>query len=119
MIAFHRPISATYLGLPAIILAMDPEHVYLVDADGKMARVTFDIVNIDWKYDYENDVWVDYGPLPEGLDAAYQEETDDGGEEVSGRVSDSDGADGSHPSDEENGEARSLDSGEANGRGED
>lgn len=117
MIGFSKPVSATYLGLPAIILAMDTDHVYLVDADGKIAKVTFDIVNVDWKYDYENDCWVDYGPLPEGMNAESEEETDDGGPEVSGRLPDADGAGGSDPSDQENGETRSLDSGEEN-RGE-
>lgn len=110
MIALPSPIPATYLGIPSLVIAMDEGHVYLVDADGKIAKATFDIVEIDWKYDYESQVWVDYGPIPEGGYAEPEEETDDGGEEIQGRVPDPDGAGGGNQGDQENGETWGLDS---------
>lgn len=97
---------------------MDTDNVYVVDSDGKLAKVTFDVVEIDWKFDFEYNGWVDYGPLPEGTNGEYEEETDDGSEEISGRVSDTDGTGGSDSGDQEDGASWGVVPGEAEGRGE-
>lgn len=87
--------------------------MYLVDADGKISKANFDVIEVDWKYDNEYGAWIDYGPIPEGSDD--QEETDDGGEAVSGRIPDAEGAGRGDSGDQENGEAWSLDSREESG----
>lgn len=114
-----RPISVSYVTGPTLMVAMSDDYAFLVEADGKMTRATLDTITLDWRFDYENGVWLDIGPGMIGDEDGDEEENDDGGSEVSGRLSDFDGISGSDQGDGEDGANWDLDSGEAKRGGED
>ena len=74
--------------------------------DGTAKSATLDQFRFDYRYDNNNERWVDVsrvadGPLPEGDDAeSDQASGDHGREEVPGRVPETDGASEGDPSNE-------------------
>lgn len=99
-----------------MVIAFDFEKAVIVEANGSIRSAMLWEINIDWRYDWRSQVWVDVGPYSEDDYGGPEEEaTDDGSAEVPGRLPDADGADGGDPSDGEDGTAGRVDPGEEGG----
>lgn len=91
-----------------MIIAMSEQNVIAADPDGFLAVIPINEMQVDWRYDFEAGGWIDFG-LYEEPDGS-EEATDDGGSEVSGRISEADGTDGSDSGDEGYGAPWGVDS---------
>ena len=128
------PIPAEYLhsGDHALIVAWamvnepyNPVRAVLCLEDGTPVMAPLDQIRFDWRYDNSHQKWVDVSGIdlidyePEG-DAdviADQEPSSDGGEAVSRRIPEVDGAGSGDPSESWDQGARSVDPGEGDTRG--
>lgn len=110
MIAFPEPISALCNSGPCMLIALRGDYAIIVEGDGTIRDAALGELNIDWRYDRHAGVWLDIGP---GGELGDEEAPDDGGEEVSGHLPDTDGAGGGDPGDREDGASRGVDPGEA------
>lgn len=115
VIALPAPLSVMHVNGPAQMIAIGVDEAIIVSNDGRLMMATFEELNVDWRYDWRLQTWVDVGPSSEGeYGSPEEEETNDGGEEVSGSLSDAYRTDRSDPGDGEDGAPGSLDSGEEN-----
>lgn len=83
------PMTGTAIDVgPVMALAVtDFGEVLVIDDDGMFRVTPMENVRVDLRYDYREAAWIDVSEVPDG---GAEEETDDGGEEVSGDVSDPD-----------------------------
>lgn len=58
---FNPAIKATLTdgGNPVIILGVDGGQVLTVDVDGKLHWIPVTRVQLDWRYDFKKEAWVD------------------------------------------------------------
>jgi len=58
---FNPAIKATHItsGHPVIVLAVEGASVLTVDVDGKLHWIVTDKVQLDWRYDFKKEKWID------------------------------------------------------------
>jgi hypothetical protein len=58
---FNPAIKGKLMGSeePCIVLALEGEHLMIVNTDGKLAWYASSRVQLDWRYDYKTERWLD------------------------------------------------------------
>jgi hypothetical protein len=106
------PLAAQSPRGPVLVLGVDSEgEAFVVLDDGNFEFISISSLKAEWRYDWRKNRWMDVQGF--GDSGQDEEEADDGSEEVSGRISDTDGADGGDTGEGEYGASRDVDPSEA------
>lgn len=112
------PITGVSEEGPCLVIAVDRDGGLVVLENGSPKWVSYDVLLFDWRYDWGERAWVDFGPYEENDGNDEEEASDDGGPSLPGYLPDADGTGGSDQGDRVDGAAWGLDPGKAQG-GED